>query len=128
MSVKPMKLSEVFEGMADQLSLADVISARLQTKIAVAITKKRLEYGMTQKEFAQKMQVSQGMVSKWESEDYNFTIESLAQIAEKLEWNLDITLTSESDQYKKIDKKRHAFSAWQGNCKAGNIIELNKAV
>ena len=39
---------------------------------------------MTQKEFAKKLNVSQGMVSKWESEDYNFTIESLAQIAEKI--------------------------------------------
>ena len=40
-----------------------------------------------------KLNVSQGMVSKWESEDYNFTIESLAQIAEKLELNLEISLT-----------------------------------
>ena len=102
MSVKPMKLSEALADLAQDFSLADVIAAKLQAKIAIAITKKRLEYGMTQKEFAKKLNVSQGMVSKWESEDYNFTIESLAQIAEKLELNLEISLTPESDQYRKI--------------------------
>ena len=131
MSVKPMKLSEALADLAQDFSLADVIAAKLQAKIAIAITKKRLEYGMTQKEFAKKLNVSQGMVSKWESEDYNFTIESLAQIAEKLELNLEISLTPESDQYRKI-QRRESKCEWNGNiwknkCK-GNIVELNRAV
>ena len=114
MSVKPMKLSEALADLAQDFSLADVIAAKLQAKIAIAITKKRLEYGMTQKEFAKKLNVSQGMVSKWESEDYNFTIESLAQIAEKLELNLEISLTPESDQYRKI-QRRESKCEWNGN-------------
>ena len=40
---------------------------------------------MTQKEFAKFMGVTQGMVSKWESGDYNFTIESICNILEKLD-------------------------------------------
>ena len=122
MSVKPMKLSEALADLAQDFSLADVIAAKLQAKIAIAITKKRLEYGMTQKEFAKKLNVSQGMVSKWESEDYNFTIESLAQIAEKLEL---------SDQYRKI-QRRESKCEWNGNIwknkYKGNIVELNRAV
>ena len=114
MSVKPMKLSEALADLAQDFSLADVIATKLQAKIAIAITKKRLEYGMTQKEFAKKLNVSQGMVSKWESEDYNFTIESLAQIAEKLELNLEISLTPESDQYRKI-QRRESKCEWNGN-------------
>lgn len=55
MSVKPMKLSEALADLAQDFSLADVIAAKLQAKIAIAITKKRLEYGMTQKEFAKKL-------------------------------------------------------------------------
>lgn len=131
MSVKPMKLSEALADLAQDLSLADVIAAKLQAKIAIAITKKRLEYGMTQKEFAKKLNVSQGMISKWESEDYNFTIESLAQIAEKLELNLEISLTPESDQYRKI-QRRESNCGWNGNIwknkYKGNVIELNRAV
>lgn len=96
MTVKPLKLSDAFVQLAEQLAVADVTAARLQAKIAAVIVKKRLELGMTQKEFAEKLQVSQGMVSKWESEDYNFTIESLAHIAEKLELQLDISMTSET--------------------------------
>lgn len=45
--------------------------------------------GMTQMEFAKFMGVTQGMVSKWESRDYNFTIRSLNEICQKL----DLTLT-----------------------------------
>ena len=117
MSVKPMKLSEALADLAQDFSLADVIAAKLQAKIAIAITKKRLEYGMTQKEFAKKLNVSQGMVSKWESEDYNFTIESLAQIAEKLELNLEISLTPESDQYRKIQRR-------ESKCDSGGFLLL----
>ena len=131
MSVKPMKLSEALADLAQDFSLADVIATKLQAKIAIAITKKRLEYGMTQKEFAKKLNVSQGMVSKWESEDYNFTIESLAQIAEKLELNLEISLTPESDQYRKI-QRRESKCEWNGNIWKNkykeNIVELNRAV
>lgn len=47
---------------------------------------------MTQKEFADHMCVSQGMVSKWESGDYNFTIRTLADIAEKLDMDLTVKL------------------------------------
>ena len=40
--------------------------------IAVKIRNKRKELKLTQKEFAGLVGVSQGMVSKWESGEYNF--------------------------------------------------------
>lgn len=130
MKVQPLKLSDAFAQMAEQLTVSDVTAARLQAKIAAVIAKKRLELGMTQKQFADKMQVSQGMVSKWESEDYNFTIESLAQIAEKLELQLDICMISESEEYRKINQSRR-LNAWKSNwnkINAGNIIMMDRAV
>lgn len=45
---------------------------------------KRLDLGMTQKELADYMGASQGMVSKWESREYNFTITTLNELCEKL--------------------------------------------
>lgn len=130
MTVKPLKLSDAFVQLAEQFTVADVTAARLQAKIATVIVKKRLELGMTQKEFAEKLQVSQGMVSKWESEDYNFTIESLAHIAEKLELQLDISMTSENERYKKLDQTRR-LNAWKSNwniIKNGNVIMMDRAV
>lgn len=49
---------------------------------------------MTQNEFAKYLGVSQGMVSKWEGGDYNFSIKTLAEIAERLNMELAVELDS----------------------------------
>ena len=53
-------------------------------RISARIERCRLELGMTQTEFAEYMGVSQGMVSRWESREYNFTIKTLNEICKKL--------------------------------------------
>ena len=55
--------------------------------ISSAIELRRKDLGMNQKEFASFMGVSQAMISKWESGEYNFTINTLNEICNKL--NLD---------------------------------------
>lgn len=57
---------------------------KLKGKIAVAIINKRYELNMNQEAFAEMMGVSQAMVSKWESGDYNFTCDTLEQIIDKI--------------------------------------------
>ena len=84
------KFIELF---ADALSESDIVASRELSKIAIMLAKARTDRGMTQKEFAKFMDVSQGMVSKWESEYYNFSIETLAKICEKLNMNLEIKIT-----------------------------------
>jgi transcriptional regulator with XRE-family HTH domain len=49
---------------------------------------------MTQAEFAKYMGVSQGMVSKWESREYNFTIKSLNEICQKLNMQMCLEIQS----------------------------------
>lgn len=104
---KTKPLSELFDLFQNAVSPADFIAAKLLTKISTAITKARLEKNMTQKEFAEFLDVSQGMVSKWESSDYNYTIESLANICDKLDYEIDITISKNDvmsfsePQYKK---------------------------
>lgn len=61
-------------------------------KISGQIERCRIEMHMSQKEFAICMGVSQGMVSKWESRDYNFTIKTLNEICEKLNLTLSVDL------------------------------------
>lgn len=52
--------------------------------IAAEISMKRQSMKMSQKQFADFMGVSQGLVSRWERGDANFTLESLVSIASKL--------------------------------------------
>ena len=52
--------------------------------IGAEIVMKRREMGMSQKQFAEFMGVSQGLVSRWEHGETNFTLETLVNIASKL--------------------------------------------
>ena len=61
-------------------------------KISARIERCRIEMGMTQLEFAEYMGVSQGMVSKWESREYNFTIRTLNEICQKIDLEFSVLL------------------------------------
>ncbi len=58
-----------------------VISAKIYTK--------RTKMGLDQKAFAKFMGVTQGMISRWESGTYNFSISTLIGICEKLNLSFD---------------------------------------
>ena len=69
---------------------AEVKSIVQLAKISAQIERCRLDMEMTQEEFAKYLGVSQGMVSRWENRDYNFTVKSLNDICQKL--NLSLTI------------------------------------
>lgn len=79
------KTNWILEGISE----AEVKTTIELARISAKIERCRLDLGMTQMEFAKFMGVTQGMVSKWESRDYNFTVRSLNEICQKL----DLTLT-----------------------------------
>ena len=64
---------------------------------------------MTQKEFADYMGVTQGMVSKWESREYNFTIKSLNEICQKLGLSLSMTME------RSCSKNDYKIVKWDGD-------------
>lgn len=68
----------------ENLTEEDAAFILMSSDISIAIATKRVDMGMTQKEFSEYMGVSQAMVSKWESGEANFTLKTLAQIAVKL--------------------------------------------
>lgn len=83
-----MKTNDTYEflsALSQSMSAEDLMLAGLQGIIAAEIVRKRLSLHMTQKEFAEYMGVSQGMISKWEKGDSNFTLQTLVQIASKLD-------------------------------------------
>ena len=102
--------------VADGLPNSEVKSAIELAKISARIEMARLENDMTQKEFAEYMGVTQGMVSKWESREYNFTIKTLNEICEKLNMELDILLRDSSD------KNKYNIVSW--NNETNNMKEI----
>lgn len=106
------KTTWVTDGLEQQEIKTIVELARISAKIELA----RLDRGMTQKEFADFMGVTQGMVSKWESREYNFTIKSLNEICEKLGLECDININS--------DNMRAEYTAdkWE----AENLVNIMK--
>lgn len=85
-------LSDLLSIFEENITVADISASRYLGKISASIVKKRTELNMTQKEFAKNLEVTQGMVSKWEGGDYNFSVKALAEIAEKLDMELYINL------------------------------------
>lgn len=89
-------LLAIFE---ESLKSSDIVASQILADISVAIVKRRKEMNMTQKQFADYLNVTQGMVSKWESSDYNFSIRALADVAEKLDLDLNVSLGKERSFY-----------------------------
>lgn len=58
--------------------------------IACKIINYRLDNDMTQKDLANKLEITQAMVSKLESGEYNPSIEFLFKISKKLDWRFGL--------------------------------------
>lgn len=97
-------LNDLLELFNEKISESDIIAAKALSEISSTIVKQRLDLRMTQKEFAQYVGVSQGMVSKWESSDYNFSIKSLAEIAVKLDLDLSVRLRKTKVSFDNINQ------------------------
>ena len=73
---------------ADGLDDKAFALATLQAMIAAEISMRRQELNLSQKELAAMLGVSQGLVSRWEKGDANFTLSTLVEIASVL--NLEL--------------------------------------
>ncbi len=65
-------------------------------KISTAIFMYRTKHKLSQKKLAEKLGVTQAMVSKLESGDYNYTIEQLWKISQKLGLSFDVVFEETS--------------------------------
>lgn len=83
-------MNDLLANLAAPLSAEEAALSSLEAIICGEIIAQRIKRGMTQKQFAEFMEVSQSMVSKWENGTCNFTLQSLVKIAAKL----DLTLQS----------------------------------
>lgn len=87
------RLSE--EGSNEKDELHDIYY-----KISIALFDYRLKYDLSQKKLAEKLGVTQPMVAKLESGDYNYTVEQLWKLANKLNFNFSIDFDEiKQDEY-----------------------------
>ncbi len=69
-------------------------------RLSTAIFEYRRENDLSQKQLAAKLGVSQAMVSKLESGDYNYSVEQLWKISQKLGFKLNISFEKEKEEVK----------------------------
>jgi len=95
---------DVDEETKQEFELSDIL-----VDIACKILNYRLDNNMTQKDLADKLGITQAMVSKLESGEYNPSIEFLFKISKKLGWKFELTFeenqTEELIQYN-LDKNQ----------------------
>lgn len=90
--------------LVSSLTKEQVKKLELIHEISMAIVHERKKLGMNQTEFAKFLGVTQGMVSKWESGEYNFTLENISNIFVKL--NLDVNINVRKQLSRLDDKTR----------------------
>jgi len=94
MSSKKVELKNTFEYLDDLCDESLESKAELYDilyDISTKIYEYRKSKGWSQKKLADLLGVSQAMVSKLESGEYNYSIELLWKISKKLGWNLTIS-------------------------------------
>lgn len=71
----------------------------LLVDIACEFINYRAKNKLSQKELAEKLQMTQAMVSKLESGEYNPTIKMLFEISQKLSWKFSVRFESGTEDY-----------------------------
>lgn len=84
-------ISDLFNSFADCVSPENVIHAKLASELSVILSKERINRGLSQKKFAELLNVKQSQVSSWEHGDINFSLSTIAKIAARLNLNIIIT-------------------------------------
>lgn len=87
-------LSALLDALTKNISDEDLHLSMIQTEIAAKLISTRINLNKSQAEFAQMLGVSQGMISKWEQGETNFTLKTLVSISHKLALDLVVKLAN----------------------------------
>jgi DNA-binding transcriptional regulator YiaG len=80
--------------LTDELSDEELKAAEYIASIAQSIQKQRRTQGLTQKQLADRLGVSQAMVSQWENGEENFTVTTLVRISSALGLSLSSPISA----------------------------------
>lgn len=77
-------LEDLVNALTKDMTASEIAKTALHIQIQQMIHDTRRAKGWTQKELAEKMGVKQSLVSRWESGECNYTIDTLVDIADAL--------------------------------------------
>lgn len=77
-------LEDLVKVLTRHMTVADMAKTALHIQTSQIIRSARRKKGWSQKDLADKMGVKQSLVSRWESNECNFTIDTLVDIADTL--------------------------------------------
>lgn len=80
----------VTRDLFEDLSEAEIKTNDILAQIALQFLNYRKKHSLSQKELAEKLGVSQALVSRWERSEHNFTIANLVNALTKLNIEVDI--------------------------------------
>ncbi len=103
-------IDDIDEETKQEFELSDIL-----VDIACKIINYRLDNNITQKELADRLNITQAMVSKLESGEYNPSIEFLFKVSSKLGWKFQLTI-----------EENHANKLLQYNIDDQLVIETDK--
>lgn len=86
-------LMDLVEALTKDMSVVDMAQTALHIEISRTIRNARKQKGLSQKDLAEKMGVKQSLVSRWESSECNYTIDTLVEIADALGLSVRCPLT-----------------------------------
>lgn len=90
-------MEDLLPALTNRLSAQEILSADITSGIANAITNRRLDLNMSQKQVAELFGKSPKTISHWETGNLNYSVDLLAEIAVKLGLELTVKLTSPED-------------------------------
>lgn len=102
-----MENAKVSDELFDTLTDEEKAYEDLMAKVSMMILKERQNRGMNQKEFAEFMNASQSIISKWESSSCNFSLKKMVSILRKLD--ITIEFKSKMEVYKNISKPSYDY-------------------
>lgn len=119
---------DIFNDVDEETKLEFELSNML-VDIACKIINYRLDNDMTQKDLANKLEITQAMVSKLESGEYNPSIEFLFKISKKLDWKFELTFEeNHSDVLIQYNMEKEQELLNEANEKTSEELELLKGL
>jgi len=81
---------ETSNWMISSLGSEEMVAAKIRAEVMFALQTFRQDHRYTQKQLAEILGVTQGLVSRWENGEENFTINTLAKIARVTDMRLEL--------------------------------------
>ena len=92
------KLNELIEMMAHEIDYCDTVAAKQLATISTTIVKERIRLGLSQNDFAEYLGLSKDTIIQMESGNYDYSINELAKIFEKLNFKWTIKIERGNDE------------------------------